>query len=118
MPNQIRVQTQADIVFGTLTANVTVTHIRIRNSDSDDIIGQLVSTVAVQANERLRIASGDLDIVFPSGDVGNDFMEDIVRDYWAGTSMTIDLMTDNSTPISVGGYSQQTYSNWAISVET
>ena len=113
----IRVQTQADIVFGTLATETTVSHIRIQKAGADPAVKALATDVTVPANQQLRIPTGDLDLVFPRGELSNDFMDAMVRAYMDGETFQLDALTDATTVVSANGYSQQTYSNWAISTE-
>ena len=115
----IRVQTQADIVFGNAGAQVTMTHVRIRRNTNPQrpIVKQLVAPVVVLAGSPMTLPSGLLDIVYPAGDLGNTHMRGLVDPYWNNQTMQVDMMTDANTVVAVGGYAQKTYSNWAISEE-
>lgn len=114
----IRVQTQADVVFGTMAAAVTATHGRFQKAAGlVSVVRPLAANVTAAAGERLRIPSGMLDVVYPAGQLTNTHMLAVVNPYWEGETFQLDLMTDDSTVIADGGYSQQTYSNWAISQE-
>lgn len=115
----IRVQTQADIGFGNAGAQVTMTHVRVRrvNNPQRPIVKQLVAPVVVLAGSPMQLPSGLLDIVYPAGDLGNTHMRGLVDPYWNNVTMQVDMLTDANTVVAVAGYSQQTYSNWAISEE-
>ena len=119
----VRVQTNADIIFGIMAAEQTATHARVQdNTGNDPIVRELAAPVTAAAGERLRIPSGSLDIVYPAGQAtaptdANGHIEAIARAYWGARTMQIDLMTDDSTPITDSGYSQQTYANWQFSTE-
>lgn len=114
----IRVQTQADINFGTAGAAVTVTHLRIRESDdSNPVVKQLPNPIQIAAGAPMRIPSGLLDIVYPAGELTNGHMSDFLTPWWTNKAMEIDLMTSANAVVAVSGYAQQTYSNWAISSE-
>ena len=69
----------------------------------------------------LQIPAGSFDVVIPSGEIGNDFMEWLVTQGWTTTtSMQVDCMTGNAgseTPVTTTGYSQQTVTAWTISTE-
>ena len=122
----IRVQTKADILFGNAAAEVVVTHVRIRESDdSNPIVHVLPNSITIAAGAPMRIPTGLLDVVYPSGALTNDHMRELINGYWddgnndgTGTkSMEIDLMTDANTPVADSGYAQQTVNDWAISAE-
>ena len=114
----IRVQTQSDVNFGTMTAAVRVTHFRIQqNNNSNPVVKELSTPLEVEANRELVIPSGELDLVYPAGEFNNPHMNAIITPYYDGVTFKLDAMTDENTVVSVGGYSQQTYSDWQISSE-
>ena len=114
----VRIQTQDDVAFGIMAASVTATHVRVQKAGAAPVVKQLTAAVTAAIGERLRIPSGDLDIVYPAGETTNTHMRAILDPYWDGETHQVDLMTDDSTVVADSGYSQQTYSNWAISNET
>ena len=114
----IRVQTQDDVVFGTMSASVTATHGRWQKAGAEPVVRPLAANVTAGAGERLRIPSGMMDVVYPAGETNNTHMRALVDPYWDGATFQLDLMTDSTTVIADSGYAQQTYSNWAISEET
>ena len=114
----IRVQTQDDINFGTAAATVTVSHLRVRNTDdSDPFIYQLPQAIQIASGAPMRIPSGLFDLVYKVGAFSNAHYLDFLQPYWTNRSMEIDLMTSAIDVVAVGGYAQQTYSYWAISQE-
>ena len=118
----VRVQNGANINFGTFGAEATVSHVRIRRASDNGqpVVKALSSPVAVGSGEQFQIDAGNLDIVYPAGDLGNTHMRAVVEAYWGSggsLSMEIDAMTDSSTPVAVSGYSQQSTSDWDISTE-
>ena len=113
----VRVQSQAIISFGTMAVMVTATHVRIQKAGVTPVVKQLDSSVVVAANEVLRIPSGSIDMVYPRGEFTDAHMRAMIDPYWDGETFQIDLMTSSTNVISTSGYSQQTYSNWAISTE-
>ena len=114
-----RVQTQAKITFASsLAAAQTITHIRFQeNNDSNPVVKELLNPLQFRAAEPMEIESGDFDVLYISGDVSNDHMQAVAKSYWDGTTMKLDAMTSATVACSDTGYSQQTYSNWAFSVE-
>ena len=59
----VRVQTRADVLFGNAGAVVTVTHVRIRESDdSNPIVKQLPNPIDFAVGAPMRIPAGLLDI--------------------------------------------------------
>ena len=113
----IRIQTRDHLVFGIMAAGVTATHAKFQKAGADPIVKQLTDPVTAAAGERLRIPSGSLDVVYPAGETNNTHMRALLDPYWDGEAFQVDLMTDDSTVVADTGYSQQTYSNWAISEE-
>ena len=113
----VRVQTQDDLDFGIMSAEVIATHSRFQKAGAAPVVKQLEAPVTVEAGDRLRILSGDLDIVYPSGETTDTHMRALIDPYWDGEIFQIDMMTDGSTVIADLGYTQQTYSNWEISEE-
>ena len=113
----VRVQNGADINFGTFATAVTVSHIRIQKSGAAPSVKALQADVAVGANENFRIPEGDLDVLYPSGDLSDAHMDALVKSYWNGETFQIDAMTDDSTVVTASGYSQQTTSDWDFSTE-
>ena len=108
----------AAIEFGTMGAQVTVTHVRIMKSGGSQpaLVKELGSEVVVNAQERLRIPGNDLDIIHITGEEGTDaYLTALLTPYWGGgESFLVDCMTDANTPVSTSGYSQQTVSNFTI----
>ena len=113
----IRVQTQDAVVFGTMAADVTVTHGRFQKAGAAPVVRPLAATLSVTAGQRLRVPAGMLDVVYPAGELTNAHMMAVVNPYWDGQVFQLDLMTDATTVVSDSGYGQQTYQNWAISQE-
>ena len=113
----IRVQTQDDVIFGTMAAAVTATHGRFSKAGAAPVVRTLAASVSVSAGERLRVPSGMLDVVYPAGQLTNTHLLALVNPYWDGETFQLDLMTSSTVVIADTGYSQQTYSNWAISEE-
>ena len=113
----IRVQTQDDVVFGIMVAEVVVTHGRLQKAGAAPIIRPLSSPVTIPAGQRLLLPDGMMDVVYPSGELGNAHIRAVIDDYYVGETFMYDAMVDASTPVSDSGYAQQTYSNWAISEE-
>lgn len=116
----VRVQTSADLDFGIMVTGVTATHIRCqRTDDTNDVVLIDADDVTAAAGERLKINSGELDILFPDGTTGvsRHLNRSMVDNLFNNVEWQIDLMTNATTPIAVRGYSQQTHTAWAISEE-
>ena len=113
----VRVQTSAALVFGIMASSRTATHARFQKSGAAPVVRQLTASVTAAAGERLRIPTGDLDIVYPVGQTTNTHMRALIDPYWDSETFQIDLMTSATAVISDTGYSQQTHSGWAISEE-
>ena len=111
----IRVQTQNDVTFGPINADITVTHLRI-TADGDSTV-KSITNIDVADGDDVVFDSGEIDLLAPSGDWGNDLMNNAINGYWDGKSATIDLMTSATQVVTASGYTAQTYDNWAISSE-
>lgn len=116
----IRVENSAELDFGIMVSAVTATHIRCRRTaDADDVVLIDANDVAAAAGERLKVNAREIDVVFPDGNTGvsRHLNRTMVDNLFNNVAWQIDLMTDASTPISVGGYSQQSHSAWRITEE-
>ena len=114
----IRVENSTELDFGIVLSAVTVTHIRCRRTDdNDDQIVIDATDRPATAGRRLKINARELDFVFPDGDVSRHLNRSMVDALFANKAWQIDLMTDASTPVSAGGYSQQSHSAWRITEE-
>lgn len=118
----VRISNSAVISFGTFTTSAIVTHVRARRASDDGqpIVKALDSPIAVGANREFRFEIGDLEFRYLAGDFTNAHMRAVAEGYWgsgASLSMEIDAMSDATTVISVGGYSQATVSGWTLVTE-
>ena len=116
----VRIEPSSDVEFGTMGAAVTVTHVRVRPTaaTSKTIVHALTSDLDVPNGGALQIPSSSFDVVLPSGQIGNTFMEWLIKEGWGDTtSFQVDCLTDSTTVVSVSGYSQQTVTAWTISTE-
>ena len=115
----VRVQTQADINFGNMAAQVTATHARFQKPGASPrpVVRQLAAPVTVAAGAPLLLPNGLMDIVYPAGDLNNTHLRGLIDPYWANQNFQIDMMTDANTVVADANYRQQTYSNWSITEE-
>ena len=115
----IRVQNGAALSFGVMEAQVRVTHTRVRRGTTGQIVrtDALSSAVNVAAGERLRIPSGDIDIVYPDGELERDHMDALVKAYWDGEDFAVDCLTAANTVVADDGYEQQVHSGWTFTKE-
>lgn len=112
----VRVRNSARLDFGIMVAGVTATHIRgQRNGDTDDQFLIDANDVAAAAGERLVIEINGIDLLFPDGGISRHLNRSMVDDYFDAEQWDIDLLTDASTVVATGGYSQQSHSAWTIS---
>ena len=114
----VRVQTQDDVAFGIMAAAVNVTHVRFQKAGANPVVKALASTLSVVAGRRLRVPSGDFDVVYPANELTNAHLRALIDPYWDGETFQLDCMTSSTVVVSDANYSQQTYSNWAISNES
>ena len=111
----VRVRNSAVLDFGIVTAAVTATHIRgQRTTDTDDRFLIDALDVAAQAGNRLTVPIGGVDILFPDGGISRHLNRSMVDDYFDSEEYQIDLLTDATTVVATGGYSQQTHDAWNI----
>lgn len=115
----VRIQTQADINFGNMGAQVTATHIRFQKPGANPrpVVRQLAAPVTVAAGAPLILPSGLLDIVYVAGDLNNTHLRGLIDPYWANQSFELDMLTDANTVVADAGYNQRTYQNWSITEE-
>ncbi|MDE2640410.1 MAG: hypothetical protein OXI03_07490 [Chloroflexota bacterium] len=115
----IEVKNGENLNFGTFAAAARVTHVRLRRASDDGqpVVRQLTAAVQVAANEQFQIDEGQLKVKYPSGDLTDAHMEELVEGYWGSggsTEMEIDAMTSATAVVSVGGYAQQSTGDWDI----
>ena len=115
----IRVEPDANIIFGVMVAAQTITHARFRKTGDtgEAVVRPLSASLSVPAGNRLRIPATMFDVVYPDGQLSRAHMKGVVEDYWTGTEMQIDCMTSSSAVVSDTGYSQQTHDSWTITEE-
>ena len=114
----IRVEPGADLLFGTMAdGSVTVTHGRVQKTGQDPVVRPLTANVTAAAGERLRVPVNMFDFVYPAGETNNDHMDAVVRAWWAGETIQVDLMTDAATVVADSGYAQATHSGWTFTAE-
>ena len=114
----IRVEPGAAMLFGIMAdASVTATHGRFQKAGADPVVRPLTASVTAAVGERLRIPTTMFDVVYPAGELNNDHMDAVVRAWWDGATIQVDLMTDDSTVVADSGYSQATHSAWAFTSE-
>ena len=111
----VRVRNGAKITFGSVQAAVTATHCRIRETDDEyPIVASLSANVVAANTDVLEIDTNGIVITYRSGDLTDAHMDQVVKSYWNGTSMEVDLMVNNTTAVSTAGYSQQTHDGWVF----
>ena len=116
----VRVQNSTDLIFGVLAAETTITAIRFQKAGAAPTTKRLAAAVTVPLNQQLRIATGDFDVVYPSGDLSDVHMKAVVDAYWDEETFQIDAMTGADgaeAVVTTSGYAQQTHSAWDIATE-
>ena len=114
----IRVEPGAAMLFGVMAdASVTATHGRFQKAGADPVVRPLTANVTAAVGERLRIPVAMFDVVYPAGELNNEHVDAVVRSWWAGQAIQVDLMTDDSTVVADSGYSQATHDGWAFTAE-
>ena len=110
----IKVSPKADLVFGVMSAEVEVTHVRFQKADGTEPVVANVTDVTVAKGNRLRIPTGSFSVVYPDGALTRAHMLGVVKAYWDGTAIQVDCMTDANTVVADSGYSQQSHSEWVF----
>ena len=112
----IRVENGAEVEFGPLDAETVVTHARVGFGTQVLTVRPLAQNKTIDANGKGVFDIGDIDLVFPSGQLDDDGLSEVLKLYFE-QAVWIDIMTDDSTVVSAGGYSQQTLNNWTRTKE-
>ena len=63
------------------------------------------------------VGIGNIDFVYPDGQMSRAHMMALVDSYWDGEVFQIDMMTSVNNVVSDSGYSQTTHSAWGITGE-
>ena len=114
----IRVEPGADMTFGIMAdGSVTATHGRFQKAGADPVVRPLTAAVTAAVSERLRIPANMFDVVYPAGELNNDHMDAVVRAWWDGETIQVDLMTDATTVVADSGYAQAEHSGWTFTNE-
>ena len=114
----IRVEPSADLTLGVMAdADVTATHGRFQKAGGGAVVRPLIANVTAAVGERLRVPATMFDVVYPAGELGNEHMDAVVRAWWDGQTIQVDLMTDDSTVVADSGYSQAEHDGWTFTEE-
>lgn len=114
----IRIEPNADVAFGIMTAEVVVTHVMFQKAGANPVVKQLSSSLTVAAGRRLRLQDTHFDVVYPSGELTDAHMKAVVDPYWVGQTIQLDCLTNATTVVSDSGYSQQTHDGWTSTTES
>ena len=111
-----RVRNTNTLAFGVMAAAVAATHLRFRVAagDAQPVVVALTATVNVAIGERLRLPALSGAVKYPSGDLTDDHMDAVVRDYWNGVSFEIDFMTSTAAVVADANYAQQATAAWTF----
>ena len=113
----IRVQNGEINNFGTLVAQTVITHARVGFGANALAVRPLTTARTVAAGGQAEFAIGEIDLVFPSGDMTDDGISDVLALYFA-QAVWIDAMTSATQVVTTTGYSRQTSTNWPRTQET
>ena len=97
--------------FGTFDASATVTHVRVKNGAQILVTIQLGTSRLIGANVEAQIDAGDLDLKFNSGPFVDAGIQSLISAE-INTGLVIEMLTAVNTEVSVGGYSEQTITDW------
>ena len=116
-----RVQNGATLTFtsGGAAAQITASQFRLVDGSTEVLAWKnLTAEIVVNAGDPLTVEEGDIDVVYPSGDLTDAHIEEMVTAvYTGGTGVTVQLGT-GSAVISDSNYSNQTTTDWDISTES
>ena len=112
----IRVQNGEAINFGTLVAETVITHARVGFGSATLTTRPLDTDRTVAAGGQAEFAIGEIDLVFPSGQMEDDGISAAWALYFA-QNVWIDAMTSSTDVVATTGYSQQTSSIWGRTQE-
>ena len=113
----IRVQNSTKLDFGLMAAEVIATHGRVQKAGSNPVIRPLPASLTVAAGERLVVDIGDIDFVYPDGEMSRAHMMAVINSYWDEEIFQVDVMTSDSVVVADSGYAQTTHSAWGITGE-
>lgn len=121
----IKFENDGELNFGNAGAQVVITHGRVKKTGANNntrVVRPLSSPITIPSGQPIKIADGDIDLVFPTGQListdDHKFMAAVVTAYLAATSsIEVDLMTSTTAVISVSGYSMQTHTAWTVTEE-
>ena len=115
----VRVSNGAAENFGTFATEVDVSHFRARVGSDVLFTTALTTMRTIAAAGQAEFAIGELDILFPSADLGDDGYSALLALAFDGTNaLDVDLMTDTTTVVSASGYAQQAVTSWTRATET
>ena len=114
----VRVSNGAAENFGTFAAETAVTHFRGTIGTTELFTTTLTTARTIAANGQAAFAIGELDLLFPSGDLGDAGYAAFLALALNGTNVVlVDLMTSSTVVVSASGYAQQDVTNWTRATE-
>ena len=114
----VRVQNGAILNFGTFLAQTTITHARVTYGANIVTTRPLATNRTIGAGGQAQFAVGEIDLVFPANQLENAGYNGILSEAFDGTNtFLVDLLTNATTVVTTGGYSQQSSANWSLSNE-
>lgn len=103
----IRVRKENIEFASSIGADVVITHIRFSKVGESQIETKIL-TQAINAQAGTPLSLPTFEVVYPANDLSNNHIAALVSPYWSGEDFEIDLLTDETTVVSVSGYSTQT----------
>ena len=114
----VRIQNGATVNFGAFGAQTTVTHARVQVGGSTLTIRPLDNQRTIVANGQAEFPAGDIDLVIPANELENPGLNALLALALNGANaMAVDLMVNANDVVTVGGYSQQSVTNWTLNNE-
>ena len=115
----VRVQTSAVENFGTFADETTVTHAMARVGAAVLTTRPLVAARTVAAGGQAEFAAGEIDLVFPKGQLEDAGLSALLALAFDGAhAVTIDLMTSSNAVVTTAGYVAQAVTGWSRSTES
>ena len=109
----IRVRNGSNVRFGALDTETVISHFRLCIGPVILATKALPASVTIEANRGAEFHKHDIVITFISSDLDDAGYNAVLAEFFDGSNeINVDMMTDASTVVSVGGYSQVAFSNW------
>ena len=113
----VRIQNGSRINFGVFATATIITHIGFTKG-SVTIVKELDSSIAIAANSVFELEIGDIDLLFPSVDFPDSYIQSRIWPDWNNQTWRVDARTDATTVVASSGYAPVDINNWTVSTES